>query len=160
MTPPTSFAGEPPIEAAEDYTCRSTCDICGTVLTKPSNLIRHMKIAHNRTNFTATVETKGMPAFKIDVFDGRFMWGCCDEVFDDRNTFINHRRQIHGRTYASAGLMRCEYCPMEFRSTASYNLHLRTHRPRVCKAFKKNIPFQFFVDLILLIRFWICCKRS
>lgn len=52
-------------EAGEESQCRSTCDICGDVLPKPSNLIRHMKVEHDRTNFTATVETKGMPPFKV-----------------------------------------------------------------------------------------------
>ncbi len=64
-TPRAAARGRGRTDPSEESQCRSTCDICGDVLPKPSNLIRHMKVEHDRTNFTATVETKGMPPFKV-----------------------------------------------------------------------------------------------
>lgn len=121
----------------EEFACRTVCEVCGVPMARPSNLIRHMKLAHNRTNFTATVETRGMPPFKIDVNEGQFMWGCCDEVFDDRHAFINHRRAAHGLTYGG-GPKECEHCGLRFRNTNAYLQHLRTHRPRVCNICGEN----------------------
>lgn len=121
----------PPDGNVEEFSCRTVCEVCGLQMVRPSNLIRHMKQAHNKTNFTAIVETRGMPPFKIDVFEGQFMWGCCDDVYDDRQAFINHRRLAHGPSYVG-NPKECEHCGLSFKNNVSYINHLRTHRPRVC----------------------------
>lgn len=123
--------------APEEFACRTTCEVCGLQMVRPSNLIRHMKLTHNKTNFTATVETRGMPPFKIDVNDGRFMWGCCDEVFDDRQAFINHRRVVHGPTNTGHP-KECDHCGLTFRNNTAYMAHLKTHRPKVCNICGEN----------------------
>uniref|UniRef100_A0A914VAQ9 RNA methyltransferase n=1 Tax=Plectus sambesii TaxID=2011161 RepID=A0A914VAQ9_9BILA len=83
------------LTSVEELPCRTTCDFCGLIMVKPSLLIRHMMRVHNRTNFTATVETKGMPSFKINVDHGKLSWSCCSETYTDRSSFVYHRRSSH-----------------------------------------------------------------
>ncbi|KHN86093.1 hypothetical protein Tcan_17826 [Toxocara canis] len=83
----------------EDTPCRTSCDICGLVMVKPSLLIRHMLRVHNRQSFSATVQVRGMPDIKAEVDKGRVTWWCCDSAFFDRYQFMYHRRSCHQPKY-------------------------------------------------------------
>uniref|UniRef100_A0A914RHJ8 C2H2-type domain-containing protein n=1 Tax=Parascaris equorum TaxID=6256 RepID=A0A914RHJ8_PAREQ len=50
-----------------DTPCRTSCEICGLVMVKPSLLIRHMLRVHNRQCFSATIQVRGMPDIKAEL---------------------------------------------------------------------------------------------
>uniref|UniRef100_A0A915AFR4 C2H2-type domain-containing protein n=2 Tax=Parascaris TaxID=6254 RepID=A0A915AFR4_PARUN len=82
-----------------DTPCRTSCEICGLVMVKPSLLIRHMLRVHNRQCFSATIQVRGMPDIKAEVDKGRVTWWCCGSAFFDRYQFMYHRRSCHQPKY-------------------------------------------------------------
>uniref|UniRef100_A0A915L520 C2H2-type domain-containing protein n=1 Tax=Romanomermis culicivorax TaxID=13658 RepID=A0A915L520_ROMCU len=144
LNDPSSLVGD--AGNAEEFSCHTSCEVCGMHMVRPSNLIRHMKQVHNRTSFTAQVETKGMPPFKVDATEGRFLWGCCDEIYDDRHLFIAHRRTAHGPQAYAGAPRECDHCGMMFRNNLLYINHLRTHRPRICQICGQSFGIASAVD--------------
>uniref|UniRef100_A0A0N5AHK4 C2H2-type domain-containing protein n=1 Tax=Syphacia muris TaxID=451379 RepID=A0A0N5AHK4_9BILA len=91
--PSTSTTKVTPV--LEDIPCRTTCELCGLMMVKPSLLVRHMLRVHCRRSFTATIEIKGMPCIRVDVDGGKLTWWCCELGFNNRFDFLYHRRSCH-----------------------------------------------------------------
>ncbi|CAD6192269.1 unnamed protein product [Caenorhabditis auriculariae] len=80
---------------AGDAPCRIFCPDCGLLLNRPALLVRHMFRVHSKHNFSCIAESGGLPSFKIDVERAHITWTCCGMKFDDRRSFIGHRREEH-----------------------------------------------------------------
>uniref|UniRef100_A0AC35U3S2 C2H2-type domain-containing protein n=1 Tax=Rhabditophanes sp. KR3021 TaxID=114890 RepID=A0AC35U3S2_9BILA len=79
---------------------KTSCPYCNITMVKPSLLARHVYRVHNVLNFSALIESRGMPGLNIRVVNGQTIMDCCGQIFDSRYSFMNHRRQAHAITSA------------------------------------------------------------
>ncbi|GMS84164.1 hypothetical protein PENTCL1PPCAC_6339 [Pristionchus entomophagus] len=76
---------------------RTMCPDCSLLFNRPSLLLKHMLRVHSKCSFNASIDTKGLPSFSVQVDRGRVIWSCCGRDFNDRVSF-SHHRQSHSIT--------------------------------------------------------------
>ncbi|GMR36386.1 hypothetical protein PMAYCL1PPCAC_06581, partial [Pristionchus mayeri] len=70
----------------------TSCPDCSLPFNRPSLLLKHMLRVHSKCAFNASIETKGLPSFSVQVDRGRVIWSCCGRDFSDRVSFSHHRQ--------------------------------------------------------------------
>ncbi|GMT14502.1 hypothetical protein PFISCL1PPCAC_5799, partial [Pristionchus fissidentatus] len=103
---------------------RTSCPECDLPFNRPSLLLKHMLRVHSKYAFSASIDTKGLPSFSVQVDRGRVVWSCCRRDFNDRVSFSQHR-QTHSITAVSEE----ELIPIGVPSSSSRIIRAETMPP-------------------------------
>ncbi|CAB3411392.1 unnamed protein product [Caenorhabditis bovis] len=75
-----------------DVPCQINCPDCSLKLNRPVLIIKHMLRCHSKRTFSCVVESGGLPSFGIDVAESQIFWTCCNNRYESRTDFLEHRR--------------------------------------------------------------------